>query len=90
MTMVKWFIIVWFSVTLPGQPMKVDYLVNTSLQFNTQYDCQLFVGFENMPLAMGANDHLDIIYQDAPHKIKSIGCVGSNKLKILNKTKIPQ
>ena len=88
--MVKFFIIVWFSVTLPNQPMSVDYLVNTSLQFNTQQDCQIFVGFEYMPLTIGVSDYLDDLYQDSPHAIKEIGCVGANKLKILNKTKVPQ
>lgn len=88
--MLKFFVIAWFSVVLPNQSIEVGYLVNTSLQFNSQYNCHVFLGFEGMPLSIGVEDHLNILYPNAQHTIESIGCIDSNKLKELDKTQNSQ
>ena len=84
--MTKFLIIVWFSIGFPNQLLNVGYVVNTTMEFDNQQDCTLYVGLEQMPLTIGIEDWLDREFPAYPHKIEQIGCIDTNTLKELNKT----
>ena len=80
----KFFVIVWFSVSFPNQPLNVGYVINTSLKFDNQQDCQLYVELEHMPLTIGIETWLDTQFPADPHEIKQIGCIDTITLKKLD------
>ncbi len=80
--MIKYFIIAWFTIS---SPTETKYIVNTTMQFDSQHSCEFYVGLEYMPLEMGVEKYLARIHADKTTTINEISCVDGNKLIELGK-----
>lgn len=83
--MIKFFVIAWITVTLPNLPSTTDWIVNTSLYFDSQHDCEIYTGLEEMTLTIGVERYIESRFPGASLEITEIGCVSQGKLEEMDK-----
>ena len=83
--MIKFFVIAWITMSAPNQTPVTDWVVNTTLSFDSQQDCEVYTGLEAMPLTSGIEKYIKGRWPLVTIEVNEIACVSQDKLKAMGK-----